>query len=298
MAGKDTTMAGKGTTAAGKGTTAAGRDKKQAHHLSAAAKLPRQVYERELYRMQGELVKMQGWMRATGARMVVIFEGRDAAGKGGTIKRVAEYLNPRVAPIVALPAPTERERGQWYFQRYVDHLPTAGELVLFDRSWYNRAGVEHVMGFCTPEEYIRFLHQCPIFERLLVEDGILLRKYWFSVSDEEQERRFRARLEDPMRRWKLSPMDLQSITRWEDYSRAKDEMFVHTDIPEAPWYVVESQDKRRARINMISHLLSTLPYHDVQPAPITLPHRPRSQGYVRAPREMQTYVPDHAATLT
>ena len=181
----------------------------------------------------------------------MIFEGRDAAGKGGTIKRVTQYLNPRVARIAALPAPTEREQAQWYFQRYVEHLPAAGQIVLFDRSWYNRAGVEHVMGFCTKEEYRRFLHQCPIFERLLVEDGILLRKYWFSVSDAEQERRFRARLDDPMRQWKLSPMDLESITRWEDYSRAKDEMFVHTDIPEAPWYVVESEDKRRARINMI-----------------------------------------------
>ena len=261
-------------------------------------KLPRAAYERELYRLQGELVKMQGWMRATGARMVVIFEGRDAAGKGGTIKRVAEYLNPRSAPVVALPAPGERERGQWYFQRYVDHLPTAGELVLFDRSWYNRAGVEHVMGFCTRHEYIRFLHQCPIFERLLVEDGILLRKYWFSVSDEEQQRRFRERLDDPMRRWKLSPMDLESITHWEDYSRAKDEMFVHTDIPEAPWHVLESDDKRRARINMIAHLLSTVSYSDLEPPTLKLPPRPPSHGYVRPPRDMQAYVPDHAAELT
>ena len=260
-------------------------------------KLPREAYERELYRLQGELVKMQGWMRETGARMVVIFEGRDAAGKGGTIKRVAEYLNPRSAPVVALPAPGERERGQWYFQRYAGYLPAAGEIVLFDRSWYNRAGVEHVMGFCTKEEYSRFLHQCPIFERLLVEDGVLLRKYWFSVSDSEQERRFRSRLEDPMRRWKLSPMDLESITHWEDYSRAKDEMFVHTDIPEAPWYVVDSADKRRARINMIAHLLTTIPYHDVQRRPLELPPRPATSGYVRAPRESQTYVPDHAAEL-
>ena len=260
-------------------------------------KLPREVYERELYRLQGELVRVQGWMRAAGARIVVIFEGRDAAGKGGTIKRVGEFLNPRVAPTVALPAPTERERGQWYFQRYVDHLPAAGELVLFDRSWYNRAGVEHVMGFCTQQEYMRFLHQCPIFERLLVEDGVLLRKYWFSVSDAEQQERFRSRLEDPMRRWKLSPMDLESVTRWEDYSRAKDEMMLHTDIPEAPWYVVESDDKRRARINMIAHLLSTIPYHDVQRPLLKLPHRPAAQGYVRVPREMQTYVPDHAAAL-
>jgi polyphosphate kinase 2 len=228
---------------------------------------------------------------------VVIFEGRDAAGKGGTIQRVAQYLNPRMARIVALPAPTERERTQWYFQRYIGHLPAAGELALFDRSWYNRAGVEHVMGFSTKEEYFRFLHQCPIFERLLVEDGILLRKYWFSVSDSEQQRRFRDRLEDPLRRWKLSPMDLESITRWEDYSRAKDEMFVHTDIPEAPWHVVESDDKRRARINMIAHLLSTVPYHQVKPPSIKLPPRPAAQGYIRVPRDMQSYVPDHAAEL-
>jgi polyphosphate kinase 2 len=263
-----------------------------------AERVPKKPYEKELYRLQAELMKVQEWVRAEGARIVIIFEGRDAAGKGGTIKRVTQYLNPRVAQIAALPAPTEREKSQWYFQRYVEHLPSAGQMVLFDRSWYNRAGVEHVMGFCTKEEYHRFLHQCPIFERLLIEDGILLRKYWFSVSDDEQERRFKARLGDPMRQWKLSPMDLESITRWEDYSRAKDEMFVHTDIPEAPWYVVESQDKRRARINMISHLLSTIPYHDVQHAKIKLPQRPPPQGYVRAPREMQTYVPDHAASLT
>ena len=262
-----------------------------------AGRLPKKLYEDELFRLQAELMKVQEWVRAERARIVVIFEGRDAAGKGGAIKRVAQFLNPRVARIVALPAPTEREQAQWYFQRYVDQLPTAGEIVLLDRSWYNRAGVEHVMGFCTKEDYHRFLHQCPIFERLLVEDGIMLRKYWFSVSDDEQGRRFKARLHDPMRRWKLSPMDLQSITRWEDYSRAKDEMFVHTDIPEAPWYVVESEDKRRARINMISHLLSTLPYHEVKPAKIRLPSRPPSQGYVRVPREMQTYVPDHAAEL-
>jgi polyphosphate kinase len=260
-------------------------------------RLPRQVYEKELFRLQGELVKLQEWVRAERARLVVIFEGRDAAGKGGTIKRVTQYLNPRIAGVTALPAPTEREQTQWYFQRYTDHLPAAGEIVLFDRSWYNRAGVEHVMGFCTKEEYSRFLHQCPIFERLLVEDGILLRKYWFSVSDSEQQHRFESRLDDPMRRWKLSPMDLESITRWEDYSRAKDEMFVHTDIPEAPWYVVDSADKRRARINMIAHLLSTVPYHAIKPRPLKLPPRPKSQGYVRAPRESQTFVPDHAAEL-
>jgi polyphosphate kinase len=273
------------------------QDKKQARQVDGRHKLRRRVYETELYRLQGELVKMQGWLRTSGARIVVIFEGRDAAGKGGTIKRVAEYLNPRVARIAALPAPTERERTQWYFQRYVSHLPAASEMVLFDRSWYNRAGVEHVMGFCTQEEYSRFLHQCPIFERLLVEDGILLRKYWFSVSDEEQERRFRNRLDDPMRRWKLSPMDLESITRWEDYSRAKDEMLIHTDIPEAPWHVLESDDKRSARINMISHLLGSIPYRDVEPPSVKIPTRPASRGYVRTPRRMQAYVPDHAAEL-
>ena len=271
--------------------------KKAAQQLNGRQRLPKRLYETELYRLQGEVVKMQEWMRAEGARIVVIFEGRDAAGKGSTIKRVAEYLNPRVARIAALPAPTERERTQWYFQRYADHLPAAGELVLFDRSWYNRAGVEHVMGFCTKEEYFRFLHQCPIFERLLVEDGILLRKYWFSVSDEEQQSRFRSRLDDPMRNWKLSPMDLESITRWEDYSRAKDEMFVHTDIPEAPWHVVESDDKRSARINMISHLVSSIPYGNVKPPSVKFPARPPTRGYVRTPRNMQAYVPDRAAEL-
>ena len=280
----------------------AGKDAKKGKQgdqdtADGAAQMPKKIYEKELFRLQAELVKLQGWVRAEGARLVVIFEGRDAAGKGGAIKRVTQYLNPRVAKITALPAPTERERTQWYFQRYTDHLPAAGEIVLFDRSWYNRAGVEHVMGFCTKEEYSRFLHQCPIFERLLVEEGILLRKYWFSVSDSEQEIRFRSRLGDPMRRWKLSPMDLESITRWEDYSRAKDEMFVHTDIPEAPWYVVDSADKRRARINMIAHLLSTVPYHDVQFRALELPPRPAPEGYVRAPRESQTYVPDHAAEV-
>ena len=260
-------------------------------------RLPRKMYDQELLRLQGELVKLQEWVRAEGARVVVIFEGRDAAGKGSTIKRVTQYLNPRVARIVALPAPTERERTQWYFQRYVEHLPAAGEIVLLDRSWYNRAGVERVMAFCTKEEYWRFLHQCPIFERLLVEDGILLLKYWFSVGEAVQEERFRSRMQDPMRRWKLSPMDLESITRWEDYSRAKDEMFVHTDIPEAPWHVVESEDKRRARINMIAHLLAAVPYHEVQRPPLSLPPRPPSTGYERPPREMQTYVPDYASSV-
>ena len=257
-------------------------------------RMDRVLYETELYRLQAELVKMQEWVKYEGVRLVVLFEGRDAAGKGSAIKRVMEFLNPRVARIVALPAPTERERTQWYFQRYVDALPAAGEIRLFDRSWYNRAGVERVMGFCSPEEYRRFLHQTPIFERLLMEDGILLRKYWFSVSNEEQENRFRSRLHDPMRQWKLSPMDMESITRWEDYSRAKDEMMVHTDIPDAPWYVVEADDKRRARLNMISHLLSTVPYFEVTRAPIDLPTRPAATTYQRPPRDLQTYVSDHA----
>ncbi|TYB70136.1 polyphosphate kinase 2 [Nonomuraea sp. PA05] len=257
-----------------------------------ADRMPRKQYEKQLLELQAELVKMQEWVKAEGQRLVVVFEGRDAAGKGGTIKRVAEYLNPRVAGIVALPAPTERERTQWYFQRYVEHLPAAGHIALFDRSWYNRAGVERVMGFCTPDEYTRFLHQCPIFERLLVEDGILLRKYWFSVSDKEQERRFRDRLEDPLRRWKLSEMDLESITRWEEYSRAKDEMMVHTHIAEAPWHEVESEDKRRARINMISHLLSSVPYQDVKQSELKIPVRPESTGYRRPARHVDMRVPD------
>ncbi|MFJ5019349.1 polyphosphate kinase 2 [Streptomyces griseoluteus] len=262
-----------------------------------AGNLPRATYEKELLRLQTELAKMQEWVRAEGARLVVVFEGRDAAGKGGAVKRVSERLNPRVTRIAALPTPTERERTRWYFQRYVEHLPAAGEIVLFDRSWYNRAGVEHVMGFCTKEEYQLFMRQCPIFERMLVEDGILLRKYWFSVSDTEQQERFRRRLEDPLRRWKLSPMDLESITHWEAYSRAKDEMMVHTDIAEAPWYVVESDDKHRARLNMIAHLLDSVPYHEVPPPVLELPPRPPTTGYERPPRDLQNYVPDHTANL-
>jgi polyphosphate kinase 2 len=260
-------------------------------------KLPNKIYNSELQRLQRELIKMQEWVRAEGQRVTVIFEGRDAAGKGGVIKRIAQFLNPRVCRVVALPAPTERERTQWYFQRYIEQLPAAGEMVLFDRSWYNRAGVEKVMGFCTPEEYRLFLRQCPILERLLIEDEIALIKYWFSVSDEEQERRFAARNEDPLKRWKLSPMDLESRRRWVEYSRAKDEMFTYTDIPEAPWYVVEADDKRRARINCIAHLLSKIPYEDRTPGPIKLPKREQHREYVRPPRDIQTYVPDHAATL-
>jgi polyphosphate kinase len=274
------------------------KDQRPSSGHNGAGPLPASVYKAELFRLQAEFVKVQEWVKADKQRIVVIFEGRDAAGKGGTIKRVSQYLSPRVARIVALPAPTERERSEWYFQRYIEQLPSAGEMVLFDRSWYNRAGVEKVMGFCTPTEYRRFLHQCPIMERLLVEDGILLRKYWFSVSDQEQQKRFKSRLNDPMRQWKLSPMDLESITRWEDYSRAKDEMMVHTDIPEAPWYVVESDNKKRARLNMMAHLLSTIPYSDEPPPTLALPKRPKPKGYIRTPREHATYVPDHSATLT
>ncbi len=262
------------------------------------SRLDKKVYEREIYRLQTELGQLQEWVRSTGQRVVVLFEGRDAAGKGGTIKRITQYLNPRVARIIALPSPTERQRSQWYFQRYIEHFPAAGEIVFFDRSWYNRAGVERVMEFCTDDEYRRFLHQAPIFERMLVEEGIALRKYWFSVSLDEQERRFQSRLHDPLRRWKLSPMDVESIKRWEGYSRAKDEMFVHTDIPEAPWFVVEADDKRRARINMIAHLLTTLSYGEVEPTPVKLPKRPPASGYQRPGKEHFSYVPDHAATLT
>ena len=265
--------------------------------MAKVERLKKSVYEAELFRLQAELVKMQEWVRREGERVVVVFEGRDAAGKGSAIKRVAQYLNPRVARIVALPTPTERQRTRWYFQRYVEHLPAAGEIVLFDRSWYNRAGVERVLGYCTPEDHQRFLRQCPIFERMLVEDGIRLHKYWFSVSDREQQRRFESRLTDPMRRWKLSPTDLESISRWEDYSRAKDEMLVHTDIHEARWNVVESDDKRRSRINMIAHLLSQIPYEDVEPQELRLPDRPAPKGYVRPARSLQHEVPDHAATL-
>jgi polyphosphate kinase 2 len=260
-------------------------------------KYPKKLYEHELVRLQEELVKMEEWLVDAGARVVVIFEGRDAAGKGGTIKRITENMNPRITKHVALPKPTERERTQWYFQRYVEHLPSAGEIVLFDRSWYNRAGVEHVLGFCTPMEHYLFLRQCPIFERLLVEEGIILIKYWFSVSDDEQERRFAARVDDRMRRWKLSETDLYSRTKWIDYSRAKDEMFVHTDIPEAPWYVVEADDKKRARLNCIAHLLSQIPYEPSPVPEIEIPERQRDDGYVRPPRDIYTYVPDHAADV-
>jgi polyphosphate kinase 2 len=255
------------------------------------------AYERELGRLQAELVTMQEWVRETGQRVVVVFEGRDAAGKGSAIKRITEYLNPRWARIAALPAPSEREKTQWYFQRYVEHLPSAGEIVLFDRSWYNRAGVERVMGFCTDEEYERFLVQAPLFERMLVDDGIMMRKYWFSVSDVEQQKRFRSRAKDPMRRWKLSPMDLESITRWEAYSEAKDRMMQATDKPWSPWLVVESDDKRASRINVMHHLLSSIPHEPIEPVVPPIPERPKAHGYTRPPQESQTYVPDHAAAV-
>ncbi len=255
-------------------------------------KLGPREYERELRRLQIELVKAQEWVRTQGLKIVVVFEGRDAAGKGGTIKRITESLNPRWVRVVALPTPTERERTQWYFQRYVAHLPAAGEIVLFDRSWYNRAGVERVMGFCTDEEYQEFLRSCPEFERMLVRSGIMLVKYWFSVGDAEQERRFQARVNDPTKRWKLSPMDLESRARWVDYSRAKDEMFAHTDIKQAPWHVVNADDKPRARLNCISHLLSLVPYEDLTPEPVVLPPRQPDGGYVRPPITDQTFVPE------
>jgi polyphosphate kinase 2 len=248
-------------------------------------------YDKELRRLQVELVKLQEWVRNKGLKVVVIFEGRDAAGKGGAIKRITESLNPRVCRVVALAAPTEREQTQWYFQRYVTQLPAAGEIVLFDRSWYNRAGVERVMGFCTDAEYLEFLHSCPEFERMLVRSGTILIKYWFSVSDEEQERRFQERIKDPTKRWKLSPMDLESRRRWVEYSRAKDEMFAHTDLQQTPWYVVNADDKKCARLNVIRHLLSLIPYKDLTPEPIKLPAMDRKK-YVRPPIANQNFVPE------
>ncbi len=253
--------------------------------------LTKKLYEKELLRLQVELVKLQEWVRAKGLKVVVIFEGRDAAGKGGVIKRITESLNPRVCRVAALPTPTEREKTQWYFQRYVSHLPAAGEIVLFDRSWYNRAGVERVMGFCTDDEYAEFLRSVPEFERMLVRAGTVLIKYWFSVSDHEQEKRFQSRINDPSKRWKLSPMDLQSRARWVEYSRAKDEMFMHTDIKQAPWYVVNADNKECARLNCIRHLLGMVHYEDLTPEKLVLPPRQVDQGYVRPPIPDQTFVP-------
>jgi len=260
---------------------------------SRLKKIKNKVYENELAKLQIELVKLQEWVKHKGLKVVVLFEGRDAAGKGGTIKRITQSLNPRVCRVVALGTPTEREKTQWYFQRYVPHLPAAGEMVLFDRSWYNRAGVERVMGFCTNEEYEEFLRSCPEFERMLIRSGIILVKYWFSVSDEEQERRFQARIVDPTKRWKLSPMDVESRSRWMEYSKAKDTMFAYTDIKQAPWYVVDADVKKRARLNCISHLLSLIPYEDLTPKPIELPPRQHNVGYVRPPITDQTFVPEN-----
>ena len=255
-------------------------------------RLREKLYEAELIRLQTDLVKMQYWIRETGYRMIVVFEGRDAAGKGGTIKRLTEPLNPRGCRVVALGTPTERQTSQWYFQRYVEHFPAAGEIVVFDRSWYNRAGVERVMGFCTAEQVEQFLDDAPEFERMLVRSGILLLKYWFSVSDTEQEARFQSRIDDPTRRWKLSPMDLEARNRWVDFSRAKDEMFTRTNIPEAPWFTVEADDKRRARLNCLRHVLSKVPWEDMTPPAIELPPRPKHGDYMRPPINEQFFAPN------
>jgi len=255
-------------------------------------KMPRNVYEDALADIYVELVKWQYWVKQKGLRLIVIFEGRDAAGKGGTIKRLTEPLNPRGCNVVALPAPSDREKTQWYFQRYAKHFPAAGEIVIFDRSWYNRAGVERVMGFCSDSEYREFLRSCPEFERMIVRSGIVLLKYWFSVSDEEQERRFQKRATDPTKHWKLSPMDLESRNRWIEYSRAKDEMFFYTDIPEAPWYVVNADDKKRARLNCLNHILTSVDYQDIMPEPVTLPPRDHHGDYQRPDIDTQTFVPE------
>jgi len=255
-------------------------------------KMKKKDYEKELARLQVELVKMHEWIKAQGLKVVILFEGRDAAGKGGAIKTITMCLNPRYARIAALGTPTEREKTQWYFQRYTPHLPAAGEMVLFDRSWYNRAGVERVMGFCTEDEYQEFLRTCPEFEKMLIRSGIILIKYWFSVSDEEQELRFQARIDDPTKRWKLSPMDLESRSKWVEYSRAKDTMFAYTDTRQSPWNVVTADDKKRARLNVIAHLLSKVPYQDLTPQQIKLPPRQDDKGYVRPPMTDQTFVPE------
>jgi polyphosphate kinase 2 len=277
--------------ASGRGSEAAGKPIETVE--AQGRQLPTKFYETELVQLQIELIKLQHWIEAKGLKVVVLFEGRDAAGKGGVIKRIIERLNPRICRVVALGTPTERQRTQWYFQRYIPHLPAAGEMVLFDRSWYNRAGVERVMGFCDEDEYLEFMRSCPEFERMLVRSGIILIKYWFSVSDEEQERRFQARNVDPTRRWKLSPMDLESRRRWVEYSKAKDDLFKYTDIKEAPWHVVDADVKRRARLNCIRHLLASIQYEDLTPKPVELPPRQDDTGYVRSPMTSQTFVPDH-----
>jgi polyphosphate kinase len=269
-------------------TTEPGDIKPEKH----TGELTKKIYDKELSRLQIELVKLQEWVKQEGLKVVVIFEGRDAAGKGGVIKRIMQCLNPRIARVVALGVPTEREKTQWYFQRYTPHLPAAGEIVLFDRSWYNRAGVERVMGFCTDEEYWEFMRTCPEFERMLVRSGIILIKYWFSVSDIEQEKRFLARIDDRTKRWKLSPMDVEARGRWVEYSRANDVMMKYTDIKQAPWFVVNADDKAKARLNCIAHLLSQVPYVDLTPDRIELPPRQSDEGYVRPPFEDQTFVPE------
>ncbi len=267
------------------------RDLDDHGHGTDESKAARQHYFRELFRLQGELVKLQDWVQATGHRMVVIFEGRDSAGKGGAIKRITQRLNPRVCRVAALPAPNDRERTQWYFQRYVSHLPAAGEIVLFDRSWYNRAGVERVMGFCSDEQLEEFFTTVPEFEKMLVRNGIQLIKYWFSISDEEQHARFLSRIHDPLKQWKLSPMDLESRRRWEDYTAAKEEMLERTHKPETPWWVVQAVDKKKARLNCIAHLLGQVPYHEVEHAPVHLPERVRNPDYARHPVPESLYVP-------
>lgn len=282
-----------GARAGANGASKAKADKDKKNKKNKKSKMSGKAYEKALFDLQLELVKLQEWIKHKGLKVVVIFEGRDAAGKGGVVKRITQHLSPRICRVVALPAPTEREQTQWYFQRYVPHLPAAGEMVLLDRSWYNRAGVERVMGFCSDEEYREFLRSCPEFERMLVRSGIILIKYWFSVSDEEQERRFQSRLVEPHKRWKLSPMDLQSRAKWVEYSRAKDEMFTHTDIKQAPWYVVKSDAKKLARLNCIRHLIKLLPYKDMTPERIKLPKRQSAAGYVRPPMSDQTFVPEH-----
>ncbi|MBK7217673.1 MAG: polyphosphate kinase 2 [Candidatus Promineofilum sp.] len=261
-------------------------------HLTKKGKLKEEYYEAEMLKLQEELVKLQYWVKEKGLRVVVIFEGRDAAGKGGVIKRIVERTNPRILRVVALGIPSDVEKTQWYFQRWVAHLPAGGEIVLFDRSWYTRAITEYVHGFCTEPEYREFLSSCPQFERMLLRSGMILLKYWFSVSDEEQERRFAQRAADPRRRWKLSPMDLRSRDKWIEYSQAKDRMFDFTDTKQSPWYVVNADDKRRARLNCISHILSQIPYEDILPPPIELPPRKAASGYIRPPIDEQTFVPE------
>lgn len=269
-----------------------GHNKHVEPKASDKRKIDNEVYLKELDRLQVELVELQEWIKAKGLRVVVIFEGRDAAGKGGVIKRITESLNPRICRVVALGTPTDREKSQWYFQRYVPHLPAAGEMILFDRSWYNRAGVERVMGFCTEDEYNEFMRSCPEFERMLIRSGIILIKYWFSVSDEEQEKRFQDRINDPTKRWKLSPMDIASRDKWVEYSKAKDEMFKYTDTKASPWYVVPADNKKRARLNCITHLLSLIPYERIKHEKIKLSARVEEEGYVRPPFSDQTFVPE------